>query len=218
MKKLVLTSIFLLIFAGQACASWFNVQYNDNGNLFQDVTVLLNGNDIKTTAGEFVIDVYDSQTSSYRTFGYCVELDQGASNGFAELIDFRTYSDKNALEFNNYNKAAWLIDQNRTTAKTLVEKAGLQLAVWDAIYGDQLDINSAGNNPEIFNAYTSYFGQLTSWTNTPFNSEGFKIAEIISNGVSKQDLMVHSVPIPASLVLMSLGLAGISSARRKKNS
>jgi hypothetical protein len=151
-------------------------------------------------------------------FGYCVE--QGVP-----IYGDTTY---NILSLNNvsgfYINAAWLVDTYYydTSFSQDYQRAALQLAIWDVL-GDGLinDISSINNTDA-----QSYFSAIQalyaiSYDPNTIAGKGYKIAKLqyqYANGstLDVQDLIVRTVPEPATFLLFGFGLLGLGAMGKKK--
>lgn len=228
MKKIITLLVPIFIFLGgyasasyyvevapanPSTAVWF--QFDSNGNNAFDA------GDDKTDwndawqkyltyghVSKLSLDFYDTQGGSYlfSTTGYCVDLKTGAGD---DVADFQGLT-------GNQKKAAWLMDYSLTSpnhADTPTDNVALQLAIWGVLYGDGFNVldglngNGSPGSDEIFALYSDYMNAVNS---NEYTGDGYQIL----NFNNTQDMIVKTVPIPPAILLLGLGMVGITSVKR----
>ncbi|MBL8059458.1 MAG: PEP-CTERM sorting domain-containing protein [Chthonomonas sp.] len=204
--SLVMLGAFCLVAASQAESLKFTGTDLDNPHT---VSIRVNGsNAVSVKAGRLVF------TDGSRTFAtYC-----------ADALRFLNYS------WNNYSsstvdttgldglaKAGRIVGAHFNDANTANQQAGLQLAVWSALYDNGAAFNANGTNFKVTGA----------------NSQSLSLAEMYYQSASQQlppttlvrhyagqgnhaqnQLTVECVPEPVSMAALGLGLAGMIRRRR----
>ncbi len=219
MKKFLILPIFLVLFLsiqahalGVWPASW--------GQGFQDVTVYApgwaDGDDPDIgTAGLYRLFFYEDTDFNnspllYESSGYCVEPFNGVLQGEAELISVAP----------EYLDAAWLMDKYLPNANSVEQRAGLQLAIWEALLDTGIDIEDEGST--VFDEYTEYMRLFSIDQATDeyasFTGTGYSIVHFINNSADNQDMIVKNpVPEPGTMMLFGIGLLGLTAMGRRKN-
>ena len=132
---------------------------------------------------------------------FCVELGQSVGPG---LYEYTPVTPTGA-----YIGAAWLMNEFGAQADTANEAAGLQAAIWEAIYGDGFDLTGT---PAVLGFQTTYLAALKALPNGPTLPPGF----VLLFNESSQDLLISRVPEPMTMLLLGLGLVGLAGLRRKE--
>lgn len=175
------------------------------------VTVTLNGNKDQVYAGalQFKTSTGDSLIS------YCADLSASLDSSSHSY----TYSGTGTSNSSPIDIAGSILSDNFGLATTADEQAGLQLAVWSAIYNDgsiYTDQTGAfhlkGVNQGNFNSVESYAAQYyTSGYNFP-NSAWYYQA---SSEDGQSQLAPEAVPSPSSFGFIAIGIAGLIARRRR---
>ncbi|MCP4117797.1 MAG: hypothetical protein GY737_20845 [Desulfobacteraceae bacterium] len=229
-KILILVVTFYILLSGYASASyhvtvdpadpygyaWF--QFDSNGDTKFDLDDI---NTVEEPSWPTDYITYDSISKAnlkikdsldgairFRTTGYCIDYYTPADNGFADLEELS----------GNQKKAAWLLEYSIDSDKhedTPYDNIALQLAIWKVLYGDQLNMLDGLNRRANMNydeIYASYIDYTTAVKGQEYNGTDYQIL----NFGDAQDMIIRTVPIPPAIVLMGLGLVGITSVRRNK--
>ena len=232
MKKLLFLLMVSLLMSGSALAAsvtvspqnaedvfeWVYFSYDATGDGQFDDDIWTNWRTEKlfsTYAGRFELTLNDdSGASLYTTYGFCVDLSTGYGSD--------TYSVADLNSINNGDQIAWLFDNFGQSGKTLVEYAALQLAIWDTLYDEAVVYNADHWTKEGFMApdvsyetlYDLYELYIYELSQTPdYTTTGtYQILQI----EGKQDMIVHVVPAPSTILLLGFGLLSLSFAGRTK--
>jgi hypothetical protein len=133
---------------------------------------------------------------------YCVEL--GQSVGPGDVINYSPVTPTGA-----YIGAAWLMNEFGAQADTADEAAGLQAAIWEAIYGNGFNLTGT---VAVLGFQTNYLNALDALQNGPTLPPGF----VLLYNESSQDLLISRVPEPMTMFLLGIGLVGLAGLRRKE--
>lgn len=174
------------------------------------------------TQFELTLTSDDLNLSNYKTYGYCVEIDQSISSnreGYNYLL-----TSLSSMDSDTYYKIAWLVDQYapgeglRLDNQEQEQAAALQGAIWSLLYGDSFSVQNEG---QIGTLYSQYLAAAGSLVLTDDLMEYLNANYMIAINSDYQDLIVAvantvPVPLPGSATLLGLGLLTTVIQKRRK--
>ena len=172
----------------------------DNG------TIMVNGTTTTVPMGAFVFS-----TGSGNITTYCADaLAALNSNSNPYTVGAVNMSNGTGLAL-----AAKILNSGFGSATTADQQAGLQLAIWDALYDNGSSFNaSAGNMKVVSGVNAASLGFASSYYTAGVNSSatsGVELFKATSPGGQDQ---LHVVPEPATLAILGMGALGL--IRRRK--
>ncbi|HDM37653.1 MAG TPA: PEP-CTERM sorting domain-containing protein [Candidatus Omnitrophica bacterium] len=170
---------------------------------------------------ETAYDVYDG-----RYEGYCIEDIYSPDNegGYA-LYDAEGSSA-------NYEAAAYLFNQYASSVSSNAERAGLQLAIWEAVFDyGSYNLTQGNGNFYVYNGYLSsaityantYLNSLNLFNPDTFNASGYGLVSddnpLSLDPQCYQDYIIaNPIPEPSTMILLSslaIGLFGVFGIRKR---
>jgi hypothetical protein len=205
-----LTALMIMFFSFSASAATMTVDYGT----MPSVKFQVDSTSYHVGAGEFQV-TFDWHEMFDFDIAYCVDVNNPiskANNPYTDVI-----LNPITIDSGNYLHAAWLMDQYVADATTNKQKAGLQLAIWDAIYDNFKNLTpNIEEEGTIGYFYDHYFTEAVD-NEIMWSSLGYQYA-YTSYSYSAQDLLVqmNPVPEPGTMLLLGMGIAGLGAAGRKR--
>ncbi|MDH7601216.1 MAG: hypothetical protein QHI38_03610 [Armatimonadota bacterium] len=222
-RVLVLMAVLAMVFVATCCASWAAADWRLTltQGVWQSGTVYWMGSNQDVYAGalKMKVDKYDAGhqniIQTYYSWMYCIDKAWYDPNDWYERqqggIPINNIPDLNE---DKWARKVWLINRYGWNSWLDVDKAtGLQLAIWEVITDDTLDLN-AGN----FQIVSGYSTAAISYANTLLGLvQKASQAEIAADiyYVNDQNMNeVPPIPEPFTLVLATLGIGTVAGLRR----
>jgi hypothetical protein len=225
-KLILAISMMLFSFVSFSASIPFDVYGAEltTGNKYAGgIDLVLDGKTMKRVGGGNILNsVLDGKSLAH---AYCIDilhsigLRRTYSANYNNKADF---SDRPELTEENGGKIAWLILNIAETAVKKYQQAGLQALIWEQVYGASRFTLKASTNDRIETAYQQYSAALVG--NTASVNSVLWI-DPYHRSTAKQDLVawgdgfnleeLASVPAPAPIFLLILGLLGLTIVSRK---
>ena len=212
MKKHLMSAVVLLLISGSLSAATIKMGYSTTNG--EAIAYTINGAAKSTLALEFSpveLDFDDDGSYDLTTISYCVDLLQTTGNGSVYAVELQSAVAKG----DNYRNAAWLMNEFSAVADTAAKKAGLQVAIWEAIYDSSHSLDSGGFSVQSTsggayanaNIYLSALAGVSSFSGL----ENYMVAY----SATRQDQLI-ATPLPAAAWLFGSGLLGVLGFGRKQ--
>jgi hypothetical protein len=215
LKRVVVTILGLLIVPVSASAETFTADFLRVGNA-QAVKVVKNGIGRSVWAGELIWNGYDPAPDGFGGdfYSYCVDL-------ITPLEDPQTFEIKSAASMPvNGAQVAWLASgyapaiHSQSGGAANAMAAGLQLAIWNVLYDNDFTLPSGNLHSSSLGAASHANADLAALS-AALNAGPPTARAIWLDTDRGQDQVTVSVPEPAVLLLLGIGLAGIAAGRRR---
>lgn len=179
-----------------------------------------------TSAKIVTIQVQDGPTKN--VYAGKLKFEKGSSFVLAYCVEAVRPLDRNSHTYtsstlntqaaNGLAYAGRIAAEGFDSAVTSEQQAGLQLAIWSAIYDAGTSFTANGANFKVSNANS----EILQWANTYYGGKNNPVNPLLqvrhyqssADGTQNQ-VSVEAVPEPASMLALSAGVALV--ARRRKN-
>lgn len=222
-RVLVVIPILALMLLIVSCAAWAAADWKLTltQGVWQSGTVYWLGSQQGTYAGalKMKVDQYDSAhqniIATYYAWMYCIDKAWFDSNDWYQRLQGGIpYNNIPQLTEQRWARKVWLINRYGWESWLDAEKAaGLQLAIWEVITDDTLDL-TAGN----FYVVSGYSTGAISYANTLLSLvQPASAAEIAADVYYVNDQNMNEIPPipePLTLVLATLGIGTVAGLRR----
>ncbi len=224
----VILAISMMLFSSASFSASIPFDVNagtlTTGNKYAGgINLVLDGKTMNHVGGGNILNsVLDGKSLAY---AYCIDILHSIglrSTYSANYNNKADFSDRPELTEENGGKIAWLILNIAETAVKKYQQAGLQALIWEQVYGASRFTLEASTNDRIEAAYQKYSAALVG--NTASVNSVLWI-DPYSGSTSKQDLVAWgegfnlegsaSVPAPEPMLLLVLGLLGLTIVSRK---
>ncbi len=153
--------------------------------------------------------------------GYCVDIEHFFTNNESVTINDTSGLTKNSISPNSGYRVAWLYNTYSSSVTTNLQAAGLQAAVWEALYDNNLNLSSGwysvdSSEVAVIAQANTYLSALT----TAIGNGSYLTAHSTwfnAGGLGQDILGPSQVPEPGMVSLLaSTSLSGLWVLRRRK--
>jgi hypothetical protein len=206
MHRIVISGLAALaslaaVVPAQAGLTYASYTVLDNRN----VTTVYDGNSEYSGSGQITLNNVNGGTGGLGV--WCVDVpDELASAGGFDGTSFYTSNDP------IYGKIEALMEHGTPLLGSSSDaSAALQVAIWDELYGSSITVSADSASVNALAA--TYISDVTNgiWTADPT-----MMLDVLTRRGNQSQSFVAKVPEPASMVLLSVGMFGMSVIRRRR--
>jgi len=224
----VILAISMMLFSSASFSASISFDVNagtlTTGNKYAGgINLVLDGKRMTRVGGGNILNsMLDGKSLAY---AYCIDILHSIGLSRVYSADYNNkadFSDRPELTEENGGKIAWLILNIAETAVKKYQQAGLQALIWEQVYGASRFTLKASTNDRIEAAYQKYSAALAG---NAASVNGVLWIDPYSGSTSRQDLVAWgegfnleesaSVPAPEPMLLLVLGLLGLTIVSRK---